>query len=167
MTKRKGQRKGQGLVEFALIAPLLLFLSLAVVEGGWIVFNYVQLNNAMREALRYGSVPSFTGVSQYRDCTGIYKVLAQNAQFAGMQESDVVVYYDNGFSNGPKDSANVIGTCSLPGPYNGTLINGQRVVIQMTPTVKFLDPFFQGLWPGMTFGFRGARTMYPGGVSVQ
>jgi hypothetical protein len=45
--------KGQGLVEFALILPLLLLLLLGIIEGGRIIWAYVTVQNAAREAARY------------------------------------------------------------------------------------------------------------------
>ena len=51
MLRNKG--KGQGLVEFALILPILLMLLLGIVEGGRIIWAYVTVQNAAREATRY------------------------------------------------------------------------------------------------------------------
>ncbi len=163
MSKRQ---KAQGLVEFALILPLLLAVLMACIDFGWVVFNYVQLNNGLREGLRYGSVAGFNATNQYRDCASIYGRIKSTAPWARIQDSDIVVYYDNGYSTGPSDAANVSGTCTLPGPYAGTLTNGQRIVIQVNPTVGFMTPFFRTLWPGgLQFTFRGGRTIYPTGVS--
>jgi len=49
----KNKTKGQGLVEFALILPLLLMLILGIIEGGRIIWAYVTVQNAAREAARY------------------------------------------------------------------------------------------------------------------
>src|SRR5438128_666885 len=130
---RSRRSKAQGLVEFALVLPILLSLLMASIDFGWMVFNYVQLNNGLREALRYGSVPSFqpspTNPNQYVDCRGIYNHIESLAPMAGIKDSDITVYYDKGYSTGSSDTSNVVGTCSVPGPYTGTLSNGQRVVI--------------------------------------
>ena len=165
---RRRSSKAQGLVEFALVLPILLSLIMASMDFGWMLFNYVQLNNGLREALRYGSVPSFSGTNQYADCRGIYNRIEQLAPMAGIQDNQITVYYDKGYSTGSSDTTHVVGTCSVPGPYTSSLSNGQRVVIVMTPTVKFLTPFFRSLWPaGLQFTYRGSRTIYPGGVDVQ
>ncbi len=46
-------KRGQGLVEFALILPLLMMLLLGIIEGGRIIWAYVTVQNAAREAARY------------------------------------------------------------------------------------------------------------------
>ena len=48
--------KGQSLVEFALILPILIFLLLAIMEGGRIFASYVELQNAARAGTRYASI---------------------------------------------------------------------------------------------------------------
>ena len=45
--------RGQGLVEFALILPLLLMLLLGVVEGARLAWAYITVQEAAREAARY------------------------------------------------------------------------------------------------------------------
>lgn len=50
------KQRGQELVEFALILPLLLLLMVGIFEFGYVVFAYNTLSNAVREGARYGSV---------------------------------------------------------------------------------------------------------------
>ncbi len=47
------REKGQGLTEFALILPILLLLLLGIIEGGRIIWAYITVQNAAREAARY------------------------------------------------------------------------------------------------------------------
>ena len=53
---RKRVRRGQGLVEFALILPILLLVLIGMLEFGRILFIYVNVSNAAREGVRYGVV---------------------------------------------------------------------------------------------------------------
>lgn len=48
--------KGQSVVEFALVLPILILLLLAIMEGGRIFAGYVELQNAARDATRYASI---------------------------------------------------------------------------------------------------------------
>ena len=50
------RRRGQALVEFALVVPLLFLLFLGIVETGRLVFYLHTLNNAAREGARYAIV---------------------------------------------------------------------------------------------------------------
>jgi len=57
---RRRSRRGQSLVEFALVAPLLFLLLGGIFTFGLGVFYQQQLNNAAREAARYASIHSAT-----------------------------------------------------------------------------------------------------------
>jgi len=48
--------RGQSLVEYALVLPILLLLLLGIMEFGIAVFNYNTIANAAREGARYGIV---------------------------------------------------------------------------------------------------------------
>ena len=50
----KTKNKGQALTEFALILPILLLLILGIIEGARIIWAFVTVQNAAREAARYG-----------------------------------------------------------------------------------------------------------------
>lgn len=48
--------KGQAMVEFALILPILLLLLCGIIELSWLLFGKISLQNAASEAARAGSV---------------------------------------------------------------------------------------------------------------
>ena len=58
--RRLAQSRGQTLVEFALIAPLLILMMMGIVTLGTGVFYQQQLTNAAREAARYAAIHSAT-----------------------------------------------------------------------------------------------------------
>lgn len=51
-------QKGQSLVEFAIILPLLLLLVMGIIEFGMMLNSYLAINNAAREGARAGIVGS-------------------------------------------------------------------------------------------------------------
>ncbi len=161
-TSRSRRIKAQGLVEFALILPLLLAILMGVIDFGWLVFNYSSLYNAQREGLRFGSVPSFSTLPQYLDCAGIRKQIRSTAPMAGLKDTDINIYYDHGYSTSPTSDVCIDGDLTPP-----TLVNGDRIVIEVNANIRFLTPFFR-TWvrSGLDFHFRSARTIYPGGVDV-
>ena len=57
--KTNRQIRGQGLVEFALVLPLILLVIIVFIELGRIVYFYSALNNAVREGARYVVVNQF------------------------------------------------------------------------------------------------------------
>jgi len=61
--------KGQSLVEFALILPILMFIVFGIVDFGLGIRSYVSLTNATREGARFASVGNVAG-SFPADCNG-------------------------------------------------------------------------------------------------
>ncbi len=53
---RTENEKGQAMVEFALILPILLLILCGIIDFGWIFGNQLMANNACREAARYTAV---------------------------------------------------------------------------------------------------------------
>jgi Flp pilus assembly protein TadG len=47
------KQQGQGLVEMAIITPILIFILIGVFEVGWALRGYLVLINANREAARF------------------------------------------------------------------------------------------------------------------
>ena len=56
MQKLLKNEKGQALVEFALILPILLILVCGIIDFGWLYYNQITLNNAAREGARYAVI---------------------------------------------------------------------------------------------------------------
>lgn len=57
LSKLKKER-GQSLVEFALVLPILLVILCGILDFGWLFYNQLNLNNACREVARYSVVHS-------------------------------------------------------------------------------------------------------------
>jgi hypothetical protein len=53
---RNRDERGQNLLEFALVAPILIFLFMGMVDFGWVLHQQIQLDNATREGARRGAV---------------------------------------------------------------------------------------------------------------
>jgi hypothetical protein len=57
-------RKGQELLEYALIAPIFLLILLVILDLGRITYTYSVVQNAAREGARYGAIhpDNWTGI---------------------------------------------------------------------------------------------------------
>jgi Flp pilus assembly protein TadG len=95
----KGQR-GQDLVEYALIAPILFMLVLGTIDIANMVFSYDTISNAAREGARYGVIhPSdTTGITtQALNLTeGLQQASIQiDVSYPGGNTIQVKVIYDD------------------------------------------------------------------------
>ncbi len=54
--KSGSPERGQSLVEFALLAPILIILVLGMCDFGWILHQQIQMDNAARLGARRGAV---------------------------------------------------------------------------------------------------------------
>ena len=67
-TKLDDARRGQTLVEFALVLPIFLLLLFGVIDGGRFVYVNSTLSNAAREGARLGSVEASWRGSSHASC---------------------------------------------------------------------------------------------------
>jgi Flp pilus assembly protein TadG len=102
---RKGsaQERGQGLVEFALVAPVLLILVLGIVDFGWALRSWMTVTNSAREGARLGAVGATCDDIRQRavDTSGglltLADVSAENCQGQRGTSVAVMVRHDYSF----------------------------------------------------------------------
>jgi Flp pilus assembly protein TadG len=58
-------QRGQSIVEFALVLPLLLLLVFGIIEFGFFLFNKQMITNAAREGARAGIIATVPRVPDY------------------------------------------------------------------------------------------------------
>ena len=87
---------GQGMVEFALVLPLLLLLSIGIIEVGRLMVVYASVMAASREAARYALAAgkAASGLPYYLDTAGIEAAAGRMSMLSGT--AAVTVAYDNG-----------------------------------------------------------------------
>jgi hypothetical protein len=180
---RKRAYKGQGLVEFALVMPIFFLLVGGIIDLGWMIYNYSQLYNGLREALRYGSVSGYSAIPQYQQCDGIKKKLMTMAIHSGIRADQITIVYDDGR---PVDEniAHTVAFCATNATnitfYNGyiplgalavqprtEIYTGDRIAISATANVRFLTPVLGSLFrSGIPIQVDASRTIYPGGLGL-
>lgn len=92
MRARDGRRKGQALVEFALVIPVLLLFMLAITDFARGIFIYSVISDAAREGARYaivhGSLATADGEQASgpgtSDASGTYVVSAAKTYAYGL-----------------------------------------------------------------------------------
>lgn len=97
-----GKSKAQAMLEFAIVLPILLLVVYGLIETGRLLFIYSSVNNATRQAARFGSTSGIdpaSGVPRYQDCAGI-RAAAQRGDFLNaFEDDDIEIYIDNGLDN--------------------------------------------------------------------
>lgn len=137
--KRK-RTKGQGLVEFALILPILLLVVVGTIEVARIFLIYVNVSNAAREASRYGMVNP-------TDTTGINNLATTSLLWMPAGSVNIGILYDRG-----------PGTATFTNPEDVTV--GNRVIVIMDYPVDAITPIFQPFVPSdLQINVRNSRTV--------
>ena len=135
MSKRT---RGQGLVEFALILPLLLLLMMGIVEFGYVFIVYTSVFNAAREGARHGIVHGL-------DEPGIRARTEQMLLLVDHNEVDITISYDSG----PQTDAVDVNDVAI----------GHRVRVEVVHDLPTLTPLIHPFAPSFRIESRAARTI--------
>src|ERR1043165_3054641 len=94
-TSRLPLQRAQAIVEFALVLPILMLLLVGILEVGRMIYIYAAVNNASREAVRFGSALGYddSGNRKFQDCDGIKDRAIRSAYFIPLT---TIITYDHG-----------------------------------------------------------------------
>ena len=157
------RQKGQGLLEFALVLPVLLMITFVLIETGRIFHAYVTVQNAARRAARYAvtgqvkeeaemSLPGWSGEPDR--VASIKDVAYQEAKGLDRQ----YVYYDAVSCQYGSDEPRALIIC-VWGPDDDEdgepdLDNaggpGERVVVDVRYNLEIITPLLSGITPDVT-----------------
>ncbi|HUW32995.1 MAG TPA: TadE/TadG family type IV pilus assembly protein [Planctomycetota bacterium] len=118
------RRKGQALVEFALIVPILVMLVMGIVEFGRIFMTQQTVTNASREGARTGVLPNST-------VTDVQNTVSAYMGSAGLTGGTTVQCTNVGPSVAAGTPTSVTVSYSLP-ILTGTIIPGLGDSITIT-----------------------------------
>ncbi len=123
------KRLGQALVEFALVAPILLLLIGATVDIGRGVLLYNLLQGASRETARAAALPYNAGSNTLPpSCTSLVPACSQSAVVQGAHLLDAlgasVVYQDSTSIGSPPAYGTYVANADPTQPGTITLTNG-------------------------------------------
>ncbi len=88
---RNKAERGQSILEAALVAPILMFILLAVVEAGRMMYLSVALEHAADAAAEYGATTTTDG-----DLTGMQSAATNDVQSSGLFNK---LYPSNAFAS--------------------------------------------------------------------
>ena len=128
---------GQSAVEFALVLPILLIILIGILEVGHLIFVYVTVFNASREAARYGAATgTVNGDEQFRDCAGIKNAALRLRFLADYDANDITIRYDQG----PGTTQSPI--CENMSTNDWALVEqGSRVTVTISANFEMYMPF--------------------------
>jgi hypothetical protein len=163
--KRQSVKRGQGLVEFALILPILLLFMMAIIDLGYALISYSQLTDATRVAVRHGMTKGIEGGVQYLDCDGIAGAARDLPGVTNLSNATVTIIY--------KDSAGTeIGSCvggiaqdtggdpMTAGNFGG----GEILEVEVEGDLSPITPFFTDLLT-ITLSHTSRRTIVVDGAA--
>jgi hypothetical protein len=161
----KTKTRGQALTEFALILPLLLLLLLGIIEGARIIWAYITVQNAAREAARYAvsGQPLINGdpwmlpneSKPGPDNDRVEYIKAKAVELASGLAVDVYAtgpYTDSYLSQADVPNALGVTVWGQPDP-NGPFIpdhaseQGLNVTVEVYYNVVMLDPIYSVIIP--------------------
>lgn len=152
------RRRGQALTEFALIMPLLMFITLGIFDFGRVMFTYAMASNSLRSALRNAEVLGYSGDPEvYANCAKMREDV-RSVFFAG--PTTVSVQYVDADSADPSNP--VIHDCpeGMNQFFDTSLLDsGDILRIEAISTVEFMTPLITQIIPNLTFHFAGQRTV--------
>jgi Flp pilus assembly protein TadG len=151
LIKRSQSCRGQALVEFTLVAMFFFLLAFAAMDFSWLLFNQMNMQDAVREAARYASTGNSNGAldpvtGAPSRAASIIKVL--NNSKVGTQISSIVI--SNSVPGAVCNTGSVPPTGMPAGCAGGP---GAIVTIQVNCNVPLLTYALGGIFTGNQFGF--------------
>ncbi|HVR33282.1 MAG TPA: TadE/TadG family type IV pilus assembly protein [Acidimicrobiia bacterium] len=145
-TRRRRPEDGAALVEFAVLAPLLILLVLGIVEFGWLFGQFNDVRHGAREGGRFAAVAN----APFNEDDVFARICsAMDGLDAGMESIDIVIGYvdTNGDGPGPGDTGTVQVT-AIVGSLSGLGLIEAFLPDELTSSVEFRLEQTPGWVPG-------------------
>jgi len=124
--RTRGDERGSVIIEFALVAPLLLMIVMGVIDFGWMIDRNNMVNNVSRDAARVASLDgSYQQVSD---------TVTNELDSVGIDPQDVVVTITCASPSGTSCTANSAVS------YDATAVSGSTVSVTIAYTHHWLTP---------------------------
>lgn len=148
--KRLKGEKGQDIVEFALVFPILAALLFGIIDFGWIFYSTSMVANATREGARFAvmnyktadtSKPAGKTTLQYLNDQVVDNVKASLPPYLKNGDADltVTVTEDPTATGGPKVNVMVESKIKLFTPVLSTIIHSKEYKIHKEVSMKKIN----------------------------
>ena len=144
----RSQERGQSLLEFAMVLPILLLLAIGTIEFGRAYYQYNTLSKAVRQGARYMSMHAYTSAEQtIAQRMAIYGNAAGTGSpcLPGLTTSNIVITPRNGGT-----------TLAAPPEWVKVSVTGYTFQ-SMFPMIV---PISASLTPGVEMRYVGANAAY-------
>lgn len=132
MFKKFKSEKGQAMLEFALILPILLALVCGIIDFGWLFYNQSELNNCAREGARYAIVN--TGKS---DRIALIQNKVNNMASSSIKPMTITITYSNTQTPLMGDvTVTLSSNVKVLTPLTGVFVENQQVALTAQATMK-------------------------------
>ncbi len=137
------RRSGQSMVEMSLVLPFLLLITMGIMEFGYYIYIYSELENATRRASERASKTPPLDPANPNDpndkCAQLAEIDAVSGTFlSGLQASNITFAYPNG----------------------GQRAAGSQIEVTINYTGKYLTPIGRRMFGDtFTFNFTSRRTI--------
>lgn len=144
--KHKSDDKAQGIVEFALVLPILLLVMFGIIEFGRLLFTYSAVFTSSRDAARYGSAAGNIGgyLAHYQDCDGMRASAKRFGTLVGIEDSNISIDYyrteDHDDDDSTPDIVLDIGDCPIGGLGPDYVGLGDRVSVNVVAQFEPILP---------------------------
>jgi Flp pilus assembly protein TadG len=130
LVRRLSDAHGNSMVEAAIITPLLLFLTFAIVDFASAFYAYLALENGVAQAMRFGITGNLTGALDHQE--SIKKAMRDATPFLTIDDRDFTFSHmtpgDASWTPGPGE----------PNDISKVTVNYEWAL--MTPVVRELFP---------------------------
>ncbi len=143
------KERGQALVEFALILPILLIVVIGIFDFGRLVTAYSLTSTGLRDAARYATVVGQVGgTPRYLSCASMEDAI-QNVL---LPNPTITITY--------RKASNTATTFDCDTVTDAALENGDILEFTVDYDIPLITPFISSVWPSIPLEFEAQRTIF-------